>query len=143
MDFNITSFADLSHYALPVLAIFVVTFCIVALMRRRQPSLGKAEVYNLATNEVYTIKFRETSIGSDKKCDIILNDQSCAKMHAVIVCDRDGWYIADPSGKGTTLVNGLKVKKRADIEDGSKILIGGVMLVFSLAPSKTMMMYNK
>lgn len=119
----------LSHWLLPVLAILIVILCISALLRRRMPSLGQAKIINESGNKSYPIKYRETSIGRNKSCDIVLSSPTVSRLHAVVVCAKDGWYIANSSGS-TITVNGLKVNKRADIASGDRIGIGNVNLRF-------------
>ncbi|MBQ8942952.1 MAG: FHA domain-containing protein [Clostridia bacterium] len=93
------------------------------------PSLGKARIINEANGKSYPIKYRETSIGRSKTCDIVLNYPTVSRLHAVIVCAKEGWYIAD-SSSSTLTVNGLKVNKRADIASGDRIGAGNVTLRF-------------
>ena len=93
------------------------------------PSLGRARIINEANGKSYPIKYRETSIGRSKTCDIVLNYPTVSRLHAVIVCAKDGWYIAD-SSSSTLTVNGLKVNKRADIASGDRIGAGNVTLRF-------------
>ncbi len=118
----------ISHYAFPALAVIIVLLCLRALLKRRMPSLGKARLIDSKGN-FYQIKYRETSIGRNKTCDVIIEDETVSKLHAVIVCAKDGWYIADSSGASTT-VNGLKVNKRADVASGDRIGLGKAQLIF-------------
>lgn len=119
----------IGHYTLPILAVIVVGLCIAALLKRRMPSLGNAKIIDRTSGKEYPIKYRETSIGRSKTCDIVLDSPTVSKLHAVIVCAKDGWYIADSSGSATT-VNGMKVNKRADIAGGDKIGLGNALVVF-------------
>lgn len=119
----------LSHYLLPLFALLIVILCLVALLKRRMPSLGSARIVDTVSGKSYPIKYRETSIGRSKACDIPLDYPTVSRQHAVIVCAKEGWYIADSSNAGTT-VNGLRVNKRADIASGDKIGVGNAVLVF-------------
>lgn len=126
---TLETYLYLSHYGLPVLAVLVVALCLLALLRRRMPSLGSARIVNPATKDSYPIRYRETSLGRSKICDVTLDDPSVDRQHAVIVCAKEGWYIADSSG-AQTKVNGLKVNKRADIASGDRITLGKITVVF-------------
>lgn len=126
---TLQTYLYLSHYGLPVLAVLIVLLCLRALLRRRMPSLGSARIINPITKESYPIKYRETSLGRSKICDVMLDDPSVDRQHAVIVCAKEGWYIADRSG-AQTKVNGLKVNKRADIASGDRITLGKVTVIF-------------
>ena len=64
---------QISHYALPVLAVAVLVLCFSALLKRRAPSLGKARLVNTANGDAFPLVSRETSLGRHKTCDIILN----------------------------------------------------------------------
>lgn len=126
---TVDSFLRVSHYCLPVLAVFIVLLCLRALLRRRMPSLGKARIVNEANGKTYPLRYRETSLGRSKTCDIVLDYPTVSRLHAVIVCAKEGWYIAESSGSQAK-VNGLKVNKRADIASGDKITLGNVNLKF-------------
>ncbi|MBO4894702.1 MAG: FHA domain-containing protein [Clostridia bacterium] len=130
------SFLVFSHYLLPVFAVIIVLLCLVALLRRRMPSLGRARIIIESSGKSFPIKYRETSIGRSKACDIVLKPDDVSRQHAVIVCAKEGWYIAESSGSPLT-VNGLKVNKRADIASGDRIGVGSVMLRFDNPKQRT------
>lgn len=134
---GLDSYLVLAHYFLPVLAIIIVLLCLSALLKRRLPSLGSAKIIDCANGRSYPLKYRETSIGRSKTCDIVLDYPTVSRQHSVIVCAGDGWYISDSSSSGTT-VNGLKVNKRADIASGDKIGLGNALLVFENKKQKKM-----
>lgn len=126
---QLNSCLSIAHWCLPALAFIVVILCLWALLKRRLPSLGKAKIKIPSTGEEYLIRYRETSVGKGRTCDIVVDSPTVARVHGVIVCAREGWYIADSNGAGIT-VNGLKVNKRADIASGDKIGIGNITLIF-------------
>ncbi len=122
--------ADLMRYSLPVLAIVILALCVMALLRRRSQSLGNVQLINTINGDSYSITSRETSIGSFKDCDIILNYPTVSKHHAVITCGRDAWYITPVTKDNTVSVNGTAIGKHTIITAGDKITIGKIDLLF-------------
>lgn len=122
--------ADLMRYSLPVLAIVILALCVMALLRRRSQSLGNVQLINTINGDSYSITSRETSIGSFKDCDIILNYPTVSKHHAVITCGRDAWYIMPVTKDNTVSVNGMAIGKHTIITAGDKITVGKIDLLF-------------
>lgn len=124
------SVLSFSRYALPVLALLIFLLCFVALLKRRPTSLGSAKLINAANREAYPLIRRETSIGRNKNCDILLKYATVSRLHAVVVCAKDGWYVTDIRSQAGVLVNGKKIEKKAYIKTGDAITLGTVTLVF-------------
>ena len=119
-----------SRYALPSMALLIFLFCFFALLKRRPVSLGSAKLINTSDKDVYPLIRRETSIGRNKNCDILLKNATVSRLHAVIVCAKDGWYVTDIRSQAGVLLNGKKIDKKAYIKTGDKITLGTVTLVF-------------
>ena len=119
-----------ARYALPVLALLIFLLSFVALLKRRPPSLGSAKFICPQTKDVYPLTRRETSIGRNKNSDILLKDPTVSRLHAVVVCAKDGWYVADIRSQAGVLLNGKKINKKAYIKTGDKITLGTVTLLF-------------
>lgn len=121
---------QVSHYMLPILAAVILLLCVSALFKRRQPPLGKARLVNTANGDSFQLTTRETSVGRQKNCDIILNYPTVSRVQAVIVCSNKGWYItAVSSGSGVT-VNGKKIEKKEFLKTGDRITLGNINLIF-------------
>lgn len=120
----------ISHYSLPVLALAIIILCFSALFRRKAPSLGKTKLINTVNGDSFPIVSRETSIGRHKNCDIILNYPTVSRMHAVIICAKDGWYISATRSGSEVLVNGKKITKKEFLKTGDKITIANINLIF-------------
>lgn len=120
----------ISHYALPVLAVLSVALCLSALLKRRMPSLGNARLINTANGDSFPLGYRETSLGRHKTCDIVLNYGTVSRLHAVIVCSKKGWYVADVRSSTGVKVNGKAVEKRQFVKNADKISLGGATLIF-------------
>ncbi|MBR5112171.1 MAG: FHA domain-containing protein [Clostridia bacterium] len=127
MNENLT---DILRYSLPILAIIILALCVMALLRRRSPSLGNVQLVNTVNADNYMITSRETSIGSFKDCDIILNYPTISRHHAVISCGRDAWYIKPITKDDIVFVNGNKIEKQTIITAGYKITLGKIDLLF-------------
>lgn len=121
---------QISHYALPAIAILAIILCFSALMKRRPVSLGEAKLINAANRDKYPLIRRETSIGRNKNCDILLKDPTVSRLHAVIVCTKEGWYVTDIRSQAGVLVNGKKIEKKAFVKTGDTISLGAVTLIF-------------
>lgn len=121
---------ETAHYMLPVLAVAVLILCFSALFKRRPVSLGKARLINTVNGDVYPLVSRETSIGRHKNCDIILNYPTVSKVHAVIICAKDGWYITGIRAATPVTVNGNTVEKKSLLVSGDRITLGSINLIF-------------
>ena len=121
---------ETAHYMLPVLALAVLILCFSALFKRRPASLGKARLVNTANADVFSLTSRENSIGRHKNCDIILNYPTVSRLHAVIVCAKDGWYITGIRSDAQVFLNGKPIEKKAYLKTGDKISFGNITLIF-------------
>ncbi len=128
---SFSDFLPYARYALPILAVLILSLCLVPLLSRKPQSLGNVMIYDPHTGEVYPITARETSIGSHKDCDISLDLPSVQRQHAVIICGKDGWYIKGLNKDSPVFVNGAQAEKSQMISTGDKITIGNAVLVFS------------
>lgn len=120
----------ISHYALPIVAVLAALLCFSALMKRRPVSLGQAKFINPPSRDKYPLVRRETSIGRNRNCDILLNNPTVSRLHAVVVCAKEGWYITDIRSQAGVLVNGKKIDKKAFIKTGDTVTLGAVTLIF-------------
>lgn len=121
---------ETAHYMLPVLAVAVLILCFSALFKRRPVSLGKARLINTVNGDVYPLVSRETSVGRHKNCDIILNYPTVSKVHAVIICTKDGWYITGIRSGTPVIINGNNVEKKSLLVSGDRITLGSINLIF-------------
>lgn len=121
---------SISHYALPAFAVAVIALCLIALLKRRPPSLGQARLVNSVNGDDYSLVSRETSIGRHKNCDIILNYPTVSRVAAIIVCSKQGWYITGIDDQAKARINGKKPQKKEFLTTGDRITLGGVTLIF-------------
>ncbi len=128
---DVNTVIEYTRYALPVLAVIILSLCLVPLLKRKPASLGKVMIYNTVNDEVYPITARETSIGRHKDCDITIDRPSVSRQHAVIVCGKDGWYIKGLNKDSPLFVNGEQVQKSRLISSGDEIIVGDCLLIFN------------
>ncbi|MEP7133180.1 MAG: FHA domain-containing protein, partial [Acidobacteriota bacterium] len=80
---------------------------------------GRPQVFNLAKNEA--------SIGRSNENDIVLNDFSVSRRHALLKLEPEGWVIYDNQS-----TNGVKVNERlvprSVLADGDQLSIGTFQL---------------
>jgi len=50
-------------------------------------------------------------IGRHRECDLYINDDTISRRHAVIICEKDGYYIEDLGSSNGTSVNGKEVTR--------------------------------
>ncbi|HEX9943595.1 MAG TPA: GAF domain-containing protein [Thermoanaerobaculia bacterium] len=72
---------------------------------------------------------RETVVGRDADCDVVLDDDRVSRRHAVLSSDGSGWSITDAGSKNGTFIGGMPVKSRSLLER-SWISFGGLVARF-------------
>jgi hypothetical protein len=74
---------------------------------------------------------KEMSIGRNPENDVIIDNLSVSRRHAVITSSKDGYSITDCDSKNGTFVNG-KAVKQAELRSGDTILIGKYVISFEI-----------
>ena len=80
---------------------------------------GRPQVFELTKNEA--------SIGRANENDIVLNDFSVSRRHAVLKREPDGWFVYDNQSTNGVKVNNQAVP-RSLVEDGDELSIGTFVL---------------
>ncbi len=70
-----------------------------------------------------------TSIGTDAKCTIVLNDKFMSQKHAEIKAENGIWVLRDSGSTNGTYVNNRRVD-RHELVDNDFIKFGSAMLKF-------------
>jgi cell division protein FtsW len=70
-------------------------------------------------------------IGRSRHSDIVLNDPTVSRVHAVVCREQGRWSIADLGSLNGVLVNGKQVEK-AFLKRGDVIMLGRVRLGFGV-----------
>jgi pSer/pThr/pTyr-binding forkhead associated (FHA) protein len=90
-------------------------------------------VVKLKNRPLKTCPFKgnEMSIGRNCDNDIIIDNLSVSRKHAVITSGKEGYRIMDCESKNGTFLNGKPVKEAA-LKSGDTILLGKYVLVFEV-----------
>lgn len=121
---------EISRFALPILAVIILSLCLVALLRRKPQSLGAAKIINSLNGEKFNLIHRENSIGRHKNNDIVLNYPTVSRQHAVIYVGKEGWYIKPVKVGTPVFINEQRADGKQMLKTGDKITMGEVDLYF-------------
>jgi len=83
----------------------------------------------------YLLDERETVIGRDPSCELILDDEGISKEHCLIRADKGYFFIEDLKSSNGTYVDGKKIKKRSLLNDFERIVLGNTILRFFMEES--------
>ena len=75
------------------------------------------------------------SIGRSKRNHLVLADQWLSRHHAEIREASGNFYIHDLDSRNGTLVNGVRINRRAPLQDGDVVTLGDQTLTFVEEPS--------
>ena len=114
------------RYVMLGIALYVVVRMVLALFFKKTTDPIRAKLVSDITNESISLYERETSIGRNKKCDIVLPYETISRLHAVIVFRTKGFVIFDTFSKSGVRVNGKKIDGKALLNNGDMIDIGGI-----------------
>ncbi len=122
----ITAVSPAMRYIMLGIVLFVVVRMLVAMFFKKTTDPIRAKLVNTVTNETISLYERETSIGRNKKCDIVLPFDTISRLHAVISYRNKGFAIFDTFSKSGISVNGERIDKKSYISNGDIINIGGI-----------------
>lgn len=114
------------RYIMLAIALYVVARMVLALFFKKTTDPIRAKLVSDMTNESISLYERETSVGRNKKCDIVLPYETISRLHAVIVFRTKGFVIFDTFSKSGVRVNGKKIDGKALLNNGDMIDIGGI-----------------
>jgi len=83
--------------------------------------------------KLLALEQRITHIGRGFSCEVVLEDQSVSRRHAIITRKRDTVRILDDRSSNGTYVNGRQVSE-AELSDGDVIVLGRVILAYLEVP---------
>lgn len=78
-------------------------------------------------------KSRQTILGRDPTCDLVLNKRSISRFHAQVTLTQGAYVLEDMRSTNGTFVNGTKINQRTSLKDGDRITIHDIPLTFSLS----------
>lgn len=104
----------------------------------RVPPQGDDEAHayleDSTTGDRYPVSFQIWKVGRDPTNDLIITgDDSVSRVHFVISCEDDYYFISDGGSKNGTFVNGNPVDLRTSLLDGDSIRAGSVGFNFSIS----------
>jgi pSer/pThr/pTyr-binding forkhead associated (FHA) protein len=71
-----------------------------------------------------------TDIGRAPECDVVLNDATVSRRHALIVREGNDFFIQDAGSRFGTSVNGESLQSKVRLKHGDKISLGNAEAVF-------------
>lgn len=113
-----------SRILLPVIALYIIIKCLIALLFGRPRQNIIAHLQDSATGQEYDLNMWESAIGRSKACDIVLSNPVASRFHAVIARRVNGWYVYDLNSKNGIRVNGKKIDGKSVIEGGDVLTLG-------------------
>jgi adenylate cyclase len=84
--------------------------------------------------QVFTLLKDEVSVGRSSENDVVLNDFSVSRKHAVLRKENDGWLIADNHSTNGIRINGRQLAQ-SPLKDGDLVSVGTFTLKFRDDPS--------
>jgi pSer/pThr/pTyr-binding forkhead associated (FHA) protein len=78
------------------------------------------------------VKQPRARIGRQGDNDIVLDDASVSRYHAIVTRDADGFWIEDTGSKRGVFVDGERVEEQVPLAPGASIRIGDVVMRFSV-----------
>ena len=122
------------RYLMLAIALFVTVRLIIALFCKKVTDPVRGKLINNITQEAIPLYDRETSLGRNKKCDVVLSFDTISRLHAVIAYRSKGFVIFDTFSKSGIAVNNQKIEGKSYLKNGDVINMGG--LEFTLEESK-------
>jgi len=117
----------------PFVSIIVIGKCFSSLKKGRRREEPVVILEDMTTKDTIPVLYWENSLGRSKSCDIVLEDGTASRSHAVLMRRESGWIISDTGSKAGTFVNAEKVKDYAHIAPGDVIAMGSTALMLKRA----------
>ncbi len=118
------------------LALFILVKSIASLLLSRNPSEVWA-YFNVDGIISHPVTHWENVLGRSKSCDIVIDDDSVARNHGILIRDAGGnWIYSDLGSGNATLINGERTRrrKRVAVKPGDEITIGNsVCTIFPIS----------
>ncbi|MCR4593807.1 MAG: FHA domain-containing protein [Clostridiales bacterium] len=125
------------RYVLSALAIVVILNCVWSLVRVKPQRKIYAVLVDMGNKREYPLTMYENSIGRKKSCDIVFDNTTVSRGHAVIALRRDGFYVFDTESKSGVYVNSEKIERKAKIKNDDVIAFGTAIMKFYVGNEAT------
>ncbi len=109
---------------LPILAIIIVFQCFSSVRRHRREEKALIILVDAQSGEGTPVLYWENSIGRGKGNDIMIEDPTVSRDHAVLLRRKEGWFINDVGSKSGTYVNDEITQGRTPIMIDDVIRVG-------------------
>lgn len=83
----------------------------------------------------FALRGAQTTIGRDPGADVPIDEPSASRRHAVIVRERDGYYLRDLGSTNGTYLFGLLRGRGKRLMEGDRFRIGRTEFLFHDAPA--------
>ena len=111
---------------LPFLGLLIVCCSFRSLFSNLSSKHPLIALVNKSTGEKIPIVYWENSIGRDRHCDVVVNNPTVSRDHAVLYRRDEGWIISDTNSKGGIYLNGKLLKNDEKVYIDDVIKIGGI-----------------
>jgi Nif-specific regulatory protein len=81
------------------------------------------------------IEGKQNRIGRGLDCDVILADPLASRVHAIVTCENQEWWVRDSASRNGTYVNEQKIDE-ARLMDGVALKVGSTEFEFRSTPSR-------
>jgi hypothetical protein len=88
------------------------------------------EVWKPSGRELVALSEPQIRLGRDPSNDVVLDDQTVSRLHAVLESYGSGWSVRDLGSRNGTLVNGERLLWERVLRHGDEIRLGGARLVY-------------
>lgn len=132
-DTLIPIFLVVLRFLQPFLAIFILYMCFTSMRKSNRRNQPLITLVNMVNHESIPILYWENSIGRSKTSDIMLNDPTISRNHAVFYRRAEGWIVSDCGSKSGIMVNGKRIFKPTTVYLGDVIAIGATPLLLKEA----------
>lgn len=117
--------AEYTSYLLAVLAVWILLRCARSLLTRR--SLPEAAgALELSGKEIRELRGRECLVGRASSSDVMLDDPSVQKLHAMLSRGDDGIWVLRDLSRGASFVGSRAVEGEALLKNGDRLRFGTV-----------------
>ena len=89
------------------------------------PPLGPTSVIRIGQRRVI-LGQGESTVGRDADCDVVINDASVSRRHAIIVVAGRQALIRDLDSKNGTRVGGVRINRETMLESGEVVTFGNI-----------------
>lgn len=117
----------------PITCVIIVSKCFTSLKRGRRRESPVIILEDVINHRIIPVLYWENSLGRSKSSDIVLNDMTASRSHAVLMRRESGWMITDTGSKSGTFVNGTKIKDSSPVFPGDTIAMGSSALMLKPA----------